>query len=407
LHHSEDEKPQIVWSVVRDVTETKKIQEMSRQSQKMEAVGQLAGGIAHDFNNMLTGIIGYTEISLDMVTQGSKLEKNLMQILKAGDRAKHLVNQILSFSRHSQNIKNNIYLRPILKEVIELLKVSIPSSVIIKTEIYKDTHTVYADPVKIHEVIMNLVTNSVHAMEEKGELTISLREECLLYSDFGYMGMIEAGEYSIIEVFDTGCGIDQETIKKIFEPFYTTKPRGKGTGMGLSVVYGIVQSHNGNIQIKTKPGHGVTFRIFFPKSEISPLKFEKNENHYVFGTENILFVDDEILLVEMAKELLSSMGYNVTATYDSAEALKIIINNPEKFDLLITDQTMPKLTGAELAKEALKLRPDLLIIMCTGYSSSINSEKAIQMGIKKFLMKPVTRNELGMAIREVFDKNGK
>jgi len=394
-----------VWGIVRDITEAKKTLEMLKHSQKMEAVGQLAGGIAHDFNNMLAGIIGYTEISLNMIESGGSLEKNLMQILKASDRAKNLVNQILSFSRKEAHKKVNIYLRPILKEVVELIKVSIPSSIIIKTDINKDKRAVYADSVKIHEVLMNLITNAVHAMNEKGELTISLREECLFEGVFGQMGVIEPGEYSVIEVSDTGCGMDSETIKKIFEPFFTTKPTGKGTGMGLAVVYGVVQSHSGNIQIISKPGEGTTFRIFLPKSESTPVETENEDQPDIMGNENVLFVDDELMIVEMAKELLLSMGYNVTATNNCEEALHLIVNNPEKFDLLITDQTMPRLTGVELAKEALKIKPDLPIILCTGYSSVIDADNASEMGIKKFLMKPLTRNELGKAIREVCEKN--
>ncbi len=407
LYHFEKDKDPIIWAVVRDVTDNKTIQELLRQSQKMEAVGQLAGGIAHDFNNMLAGIIGYTEISLNQSEPGSKLEKNLMQILKASDRAKNLVSQILSFSRQSAHEKQYIYLRPILKEVIELLKVSIPSSVIIRTNIQKDTHSVYADPVRIHEIIMNLVTNAVHAMDEKGELTISLSEQCVLDGNFGHIGMIEPGVYSIIEVSDTGCGIDSEIMTKIFDPFFTTKPSKKGTGMGLSVVYGIIQSHNGNIQVESEVGKGSTFRIFLPKSETNPIENKKEEDIDITGNESILFVDDEVLLVAIITDLLVSMGYSVTSTNDSTEALNILRKTPEKFDLLITDQTMPNMTGVDLAQEALKIKRDLPIILCTVYSSTVDSEKASQMGIKKFLLKPITRNELGLAIKEVFTKHDK
>lgn len=371
------------------------------QDQKMKAIGQLAGGIAHDFNNILGGIIGFADLSLDHAYKDDMLRKYQENILKAGNRAKNLVLQILSFSRQGDEDKVPVNITPILNEVIELLKASFPSTVQFNTNIQADTIPVVADSTKIHEIIINLATNAVQSMEEKGTLTINLKEEDVGYGISGILGSIDPGRYCIIEVMDTGCGIDDDVILQIFEPFFTTKEQGKGTGLGLSVVFGVMQSHKGNIQIDSEVGNGTTFRLFFPKSRQVIVTDKSDVKNLEKGSEKILFVDDEELLVDIGREILLSLGYNVTATRSSEEALKLFKENPMQYDLLITDQTMPFLSGIELIKEVLKLRPKLPIILCTGFSSRVNKKIVEQVGIEKILYKPIRKKDLADAVRMV------
>jgi PAS domain S-box-containing protein len=382
----------------------RRMEEQIRQSQKMDAIGQLAGGIAHDFNNVLGGIIGYTDMSLSLAEKGSVLESNLLKVLKASDRAKHLVKQILTFSRRGNPQRSAVTIRPILQEVLELLRASIPSSVIIDSDLNKNTKPVLADPTKLHEAILNLATNAVQAMKRKGTLTVRLRPVSLDHIEYGRSGEILPGDYTVIEIADTGCGMDSTVLSKAFEPFFTTKPVGEGTGMGLSVVLGVVQTHDGDIQIESEVGAGTTVRIYLPVSD-DPIADAADENvrSDTSGTERILLVDDEPLLLEMVEEMLSTLGYSIVSMSDSVKALAFIRANSKEIDLLITDQTMPGLTGSELAAEALKFRNDLPIILCTGYSSEVNSEQAAAMGVSRFLLKPYRSKELSKSIREVLD----
>jgi CheY-like chemotaxis protein len=375
-----------------------------RQSEKMEAVGQLAGGIAHDFNNVLGGIIGFTDISLNYVEKDSVIEQNLLKVLKAADRAKHLVKQILAFSRRGNPQKSVISLRLVINEVLDLLKSSIPSSVVIAASLSSEPIQVMADPTQMHQAILNLATNAVQAMNRKGTLTVRLDTVLLKTTQHGRSGEIVPGLYAVIEVSDTGYGMDAVTQAKAFEPFFTTKPVGEGTGMGLSVVLGIVQSHGGDIQVESRPGFGTTFRIFLPvhgeatsesKNDPTPLTY--------FGTERILFVDDEEMLADLAKSMLTPLGYKITCMTKSVEALEFIKRHKQDVDLLITDQTMPDLTGIELAQEVLKIRNDLPIIICSGYSKEINTEQAEIIGIARIIMKPYMVQEISKAVREVMD----
>ncbi|MCP4679157.1 MAG: PAS domain S-box protein [Deltaproteobacteria bacterium] len=396
-------KPIGLLSTGHDITEQKKIEERLRLSEKMEAIGHLAGGIAHDFNNILGGIVGYADLSMDNTGPGSVLEKNLTQILKAADRAKHLVGQILSFSRPSSDKKEFVFLRPIIQEVRDLFEATIPSSVELVFELESETQAVFVESTKIHEALLNLGSNAVHAMNEKGKMTIRLKENEYTSPTHGLLGENSPGKYSIIEVSDTGCGMDEATRERAFEPFFTTKPVGKGTGMGLSVVFGIMQSHGGNIQVDSEVGTGTTFRFFFPKSDQITRASPNSYRSLPKGSERILFVDDEPIINEMARDLLTSLGYRVRTVSDSRKALDILLTEAASIDLLITDQTMPNLTGAELAKKALGVREDLPVILCTGYSSGIDPERAKELGIAKFCYKPLTRREMGEAIREVLD----
>ncbi len=403
-------KPQLL-SISQDITERKlaeenlrRMEERLRQSEKMDAIGQLAGGIAHDFNNVLGGIIGFTDLSLNHAEKGSLLEKYLLSVLKAADRAKNLVMQILAFSRQSNPQKKFTLIRPIIEEVLDLLTSSIPSSVIIEVDIHHGIQQVLVDSTQLHQALLNLATNAVHAMNRKGTLTVRSYAVNLTRAEHGRSGDIAAGEYAIIEVADTGCGMDAMVLSKAFEPFYTTKAAGEGTGMGLSVVLGIVQSHGGDIQVESEVGKGTTVRIFLPVTEeaISG-SIDDNPHSSGAGAERILFVDDEEMLVEVNNDLLTSLGYTVTAVSNSLDALAILQEKGADIDVLITDHTMPGMTGIELSKKALAIRKDLPIILCTGFSNEINRESAEALGIRKFIMKPYRAYEISTAVREVLD----
>jgi CheY-like chemotaxis protein len=335
------------------------------------------------------------------VESGSILENNFKKILTAANRAKKLVRQILTFTRQNIEEKEPVFLTPVINEAVTLLKASIPVSVNIYKEIRKESNPIIADSTKIHELILNIATNSVYAMEQKGTLFIHLYEENVSEDLTGRIGDINPGQYTVLEITDTGCGMSEETLDKIFDPFYTTKPVGEGTGMGLSVVFGILKSHESNIIVNSTPGKGSSFLIYFPQTE-EQITDKKNDNMLLYtGTESILFVDDEEILADIGKEVLSSLGYRVTSITRSEEAIRIFKKYPDKFDLLITDQTMPLISGMELTEEVLKIRPDLPIILCTGYNSKINPEKAKSLGISKFYMKPVSWPEISRAIREI------
>ena len=401
-----------VLSSINDISARKQAEEnlrqiesRLRQSEKMEAIGTLAGGIAHDFNNVLGGIIGYTDMSLELVDKDSLLDKNLRRVLKAADRAKHLVKQIVAFSRQGVQQKTVVALRPLIEEVIELLTASIPSSVIIKTDLHNDTISILADSTKIHEMLLNLATNAVHAMERKGTLVIRLFAEVIDKEVFGRIGKIAPGEYAVIEIADTGIGMDEQILKKAFDPFFTTKPVGEGTGMGLAVVLGVVQSHGGNVQVESVVGKGSTFRIFLPvTNDVESPDADNGDPKKWGGTERVLFVDDEQVLVEFATESLSSRGYTVIGFTDSREAHKYLQEKISEIDILITDQTMPGITGIELAVLAHQIKKELPVILCTGFSADLTTEKVAQCGITRLILKPYSGSEIRTVIREVFDE---
>jgi two-component system, cell cycle sensor histidine kinase and response regulator CckA len=395
-----------------DITERKqteaklhRTEERLRQSEKMEAIGQLAGGIAHDFNNILGGIIGFTDLSLNLVDKGSVLDKNLHKVLTAAERAKHLVKQILAFSRQGNPQKSITSLRPIIKEVLELLKSSIPSSVIIKSDFQKDTNPVMADSTQIHQALLNLATNAVQAMKRKGTLSIKLYRSFLQEVKQAESGSMKPGEYTVIEVSDTGCGMDAVTQSRAFEPFYTTKAVGEGTGMGLSVVLGVVQSHGGDILIESEVGRGTTIRVFLPSVEnAAGLPSDNNARIPIAGSERILFVDDEPALVEMADEILSPLGFTVQGFLKSVDALAFFSEHRGEIDLLITDQTMPEMTGLELIAKVHEINHELPVILCTGFSTEVDSENAGALGVHRLVMKPYGAYDIGKAVREVLDK---
>ncbi len=406
-------QPITMIGTIKDITPRKQSEEnlrrlelQVRQSEKMEAIGQLAGGIAHDFNNVLGGIIGYTDISLSYAEHGSMLEKNLLKVLQASDRAKNLVKQILAFSRQSNSQKSVTSLGPIIVEVLDLLKSSIPSSVIIDSDLHNEMKSVLADTTQIHQAVLNLATNAVHAMNRKGTLTIRLYPVVLGSGHHCQSGELPPGDYAAIEIADTGCGMDAVTLSKAFEPFFTTKPVGEGTGMGLSVVLGIVQLHGGDLQVESEVGKGTAVRIYLPTTGAPVTQKATNEIlSLLSGTERVLFVDDEKMLVEMSLEWLTTLGYTVTAFSDSLDALTMIRERSADIDILVTDQTMPGLTGIELVKQALSIKKDLPVILCTGFSNEVNQESADALGVSKFIMKPYRNVDISKAIRDVLDHN--
>jgi len=390
--------------VSADTTERTKMQKRLQQSEKMEAIGLLAGGIAHDFNNVLAGIIGFADMSLDEVQENSSIAEYIQQILKASSRAKNLVKQILTFSRQSHEEKNPLYLKPILTETIQLLRASLPSTIEIKSKIYPDSKPVLGNSDKLHEVIINLCTNAAYAMNEKGVLEIELREKNILNELQGAISTIEPGLYSVISIRDDGCGMDKELISHIFEPFYTTKPVGSGTGMGLAVVIGIIQVHHGDIKVISEKGKGTEFVIYLPKTDKDLFSEEQDEEEIPFGNESVMFIDDEDLLCSLAQSMLTSLGYKVTTFNDSLKALKSFRQFPDQYDLIITDQTMPALTGIELVKEILSIRPGLPIILCTGFSKSVDKTQCEKAGVKSFCLKPLRKKEIAVKMREILDK---
>jgi len=393
-----------LWhGIISDITERKQAEERLRKAQKMEAIGTLAGGIAHDFNNILFPVIGHADMLLDDVPKDSPYRKGLEQIHTGAIRARELVRQILAFSRQEKNELARMKIQPIVKEVLKLIRSTIPTTIAINKHLHAGCGPVKADPVQIHQIIMNLATNAYHAMAETGgTLTVSLKEVQVDHSD-PVSPDLQPGVYACLSVADTGTGMDKETAEKIFDPFFTTKKRGKGTGMGLSVVHGIVKAMNGTIQVQTEPGRGTVFHLFLPvadngTAENTPLIKES----LVGGSERILLVDDEKPVIAVEKQLLSRLGYQVTGCTGSTEALEIFTADPKSFDMVITDIAMPKISGDKLAVQLLKIRPDIPILLCTGFSDTITDEKMAALGVKGLIMKPVVISDLDRKLREIF-----
>lgn len=375
-----------------------------QQAQKMEAIGTLAGGIAHDFNNILAVILGYAEMAKSSCSPDSRVSKDLDQVLEGANRAKSLVQQILAFSR--QHEVEHVPLQPahIVKETTKILRSSLPTTIEIKKHIPSSMSLILADPTQIHQILMNLCTNAFHAMEETGgTLDISLQEVALGTQDLSHKPDVNPGKFIQLSVSDSGPGIPTEIQKKVFDPYFTTKETGKGTGMGLSIVHGIVKSYGGFISLHSTPEEGTTFKVYIPSVEKKKQEEHKDDEPIPEGREQILFIDDEKLLVEMGRKMLERLGYHVTASSNSLEALEIFKKKPGHFDLVITDQTMPAMTGADLAKEMIEIRPDIPIILCTGYSTTMSEEKAKYIGIKEFALKPLSKKSIAKLIRKVLN----
>jgi two-component system, cell cycle sensor histidine kinase and response regulator CckA len=389
---------------LRDVTEAKETERQLQQVQKMESIGTLAGGIAHDFNNMLGIIVGNTELAMDDVPEWNPARQNLEEIRTASMRARDMVKQILAFSRKTPQKMKPVKIIPIIKESLKLLRSSIPTTIEIHQNISSESDTVLADPTQINQVIINLCTNAAHAMGEKGGvLEVGLEDIELDAGSATYYHDLSPGKYIKLTVNDTGHGIEPKILKRIFDPYFTTKNVGEGSGMGLSVVHGIIKSHGGGISVSSEPGKGTVFHILFPCIEDESEPEVEIAVEVPRGEERILFVDDEKAMVDTIQPMIERLGYKVTARTSSIEALEAFRANPDRFDLVITDFTMPNMTGLELTKELLKLRSDIPIILCTGYSEHVNEDKAKARGVRAFLMKPVVLGEIAKTIRKILD----
>jgi PAS domain S-box-containing protein len=403
---------QAVLSVARDISERKKaeeekkkLEEQLRQAQKMEAIGTLAGGIAHDFNNILSPIIGYTELSLYQLQPDDKAHKNMHEVLKAAERAKNLVKQILTFSRQSEQEPKPIKVGPIVQEVAQLLQATLPSFIQIVLRISEEQGAIMADPTQIHQVLMNLGTNAYHAMRTRGGiLEIDLSEVVLAVEDRVNHHNLMPGPYLKLSVSDTGHGISPMVIGRIFDPYFTTKDPGEGTGMGLAVVHGIIKGYKGEISVYSEPEVGTSFHIYLPEivSEVT-LPLSRMPMDAPGGNEKILLVDDEEQIVDMLQQMLLALGYQVTARTSSIEALEAFKAQPERFDLVITDQSMPNMSGAELARMLLQIRKEIPIILCTGFSEVVTEAQAKAIGIREYIMKPIIKNEIAAVIRRTLD----
>lgn len=393
--------------IARDITNQKFLEESLRQSQKMEAIGTLAGGIAHDFNNILFSIIGYTELSLDETKEGSLLHGNLLEVLDAGKRAKDLVQQILTFSRQTKHKLRPVQMDRIVKETLALLRASLPTSVKIHKNI-KSEAMVLSDPTQIHQVFMNLCINAANSMQKQGGiLTIELASTEIETDLTEKYPDLKPGPYISLNVSDTGHGMTPEILNCIFDPFFTTKTRGEGTGLGLSVVHGIVKNCGGAIYAYSDPGKGSIFKVFIPAIERRIYPEEREKKSLPKGTERILFVDDEPVLGKMGKQLLESLGYKVEIRTNSIEALELFRKQPDRFDLVVTDMTMPNITGENLAVELMNIRSDIPVILCTGFSNKIDEKKAMTIGIRAFISKPVLKHEIAETIRSVLNSKQK
>ncbi|MCD4737056.1 MAG: PAS domain S-box protein, partial [Bacteroidales bacterium] len=391
---------------LRDITERKQLESRVQQSQKMESIGTLAGGIAHDFNNILFPIVGHTEMLIEDIPDDSPFRVSLDQIYTGALRASDLVKQILTFSRQESGDLKLMKMQMIIKEALKLIRSTIPTTIEIKQNLDPNCGVIKADPTQIHQIVMNLSTNAYHAMEETGgELVVSLKEIKLDVHDVINLD-ITPGIYACLSVTDTGIGMKKELTQKIFDPFFTTKEKGKGTGMGLSVVHGIVISMNGAIQVLSEPpGKGTEFNVYLPVVNSAS---EKQEIHQMKepirgGMEQILLIDDEDAIITMEKLMLERLGYQVTSRTSSIEALESFRDSPDKFNLVITDMAMPNMPGDKLAAELIRIRPDIPILLCTGFSETMSEEDAASLGIKGFLLKPIVMKDLSHKIREVLD----
>jgi signal transduction histidine kinase/ActR/RegA family two-component response regulator len=376
-----------------------------RQAQKMEAIGTMAGGIAHDFNNILTAIIGFSELGQNRARAGEDCGHYFAEVLRAGNRARDLVRHILTFSNRSERTKSYTMIHILVREVLKLIRASTPSTIEIRENIERDCGYIFADPTQIHQVIMNLCTNAVQELEGSGGiLSVSLTKAELTADALTDEPEMQPGPYAAIAIADTGRGIPNNIREKIFDPYFTTKPVNKGTGLGLAMARSIVKHHGGAINLQTEPGHGATFTVYLPLLQCLPQPEIAGEESIPTGTERILVVDDEPAIVEVLTHLLRSLGYQVTAAIGSQNALEIFQSGPTGFDLLITDQTMPQMTGLELTRAVTSLRPGLPVILCTGYSRDIDAENAESLGVRGFAMKPVTLREIAMLTRRVLDE---
>ena len=400
-----DELQQAYQKLVEETEDNQRLEAQLRQAQKMEAIGTLAGGIAHDFNNILAAIIGFSEMVEEDLPPGDPSTPHMQRVLNAASRGRELVQQILAFSRKTEHARHPVSISFVAKETVQFLRATIPKTIEIILDNTATADTILATPVEVQQVLLNLATNAALSMQDKGGiLHVSIADmdvepyALVLESD------IVPGEYVQIAVTDTGIGIAPDVMKRIFEPFFTTREAGQGTGMGLAVVYGIVKSLHGSIMVESEPGVGSTFQVLLPKVTTDKRTEAPLLERSLTGKERVLFIDDEELLVEWGQALLERMGYEVTAMNDSTEAFETFSSDPSRFDLVITDQTMPGITGLNLARELLTIRPNIPVILCTGHSEAVTLDKLKEAGVREFLMKPIAKKDLAETIRRVLDK---
>lgn len=403
----QDNKVQYIVNVAQDVTDRQSLEKELLQAQKMEAVGTLAGGIAHDFNNILAAILGYAQLIEREAEEGSATGKYVNRLLTAGNRATELVKQILTFSRSNTQKKKPLRVDFIVQEAVKMLRSSLPANIEIQTAIDPDSGLVLADPTNIHQVVVNLCTNASHAIgKENGTLEVSLSSVEIDSEQLVGKSEVEAGVFVVLTVKDDGKGMDEETLARVFEPYFTTKKQGEGSGLGLAVTHGIVEKCDGFITVGSYLGEGSVFHVFLPcvteDSVVTPLP--EVSTPLLTGHESILVVDDEPDLAEICSTLLTHLGYRVSTETDSRTALEKFNAAPESFDLVITDQTMPGLAGEDLARAMLKVRPDLPIILCTGYTPVLSEKQAHEIGIKSFLLKPLQEKDIAKTVRRVLDE---
>jgi signal transduction histidine kinase len=389
----------------RQILERRRVEFQLQQNQKMRAIGTLAGGIAHDFNNILAAILGYTEMAMMDIEADSPVHRRLDNVLNACDRARDLVQQLLTFSRQNEAEIRPLAPLPILKETVKLLRSGLPSTIEIESRLPAQLPMVLADPANLHQVVMNLCTNAREAMiENGGRLTLAADVIELKKRDRRLAPELLPGHYLELTVADTGVGIAPEVLDRVFDPYFTSQSRKNGAGLGLAVVHGIVHRHGGSIHIDSAPGRGTTVTVRLPVADAEKPPAVTGSGPVKGGREHILFVDDEQALAQIGQQMLERLGYTVTCRTSSVEALEALRSNPDRFDVVITDQTMPNMTGMELARQVQILRPDLPVILCTGFSEAIGPENAMESGIRGFLLKPITLRDLSEAIRQALDQ---
>lgn len=385
--------------------EQRRLQVKLAQSQKMESIGNLAGGIAHDFNNILASMIGFTELAISDAAPGSELEDNLHEVLAGGNRAKELIKQILAFARQSDEVTKPVSMSSMAGEVLNLLRSTIPASIDIRTNIFSSS-LVLANGIQLHQTFINLITNAAHAMRESGGvLEVEVKDVVIDIGQQWERLNLEQGEYVQVKVSDTGTGIDPDIIDQVFDPYFTTKDHGEGSGMGLAVVNGIIENYGGRIIAESTPGEITTFTFYLPASKkVGQSNSSYKERELPIGSEHVLFVDDEPPLARMSAKALERLGYSVETRTSSTEALELFRSRPQDFDLVIADMTMPHLTGDKLAIALKEIREDIPVIICTGYSSKLSKERADRLGIQAIAYKPIAKADLAELIRKVLDR---